>query len=89
MVAAGLGVGFLSVHACGLEFEAGLLAVLPTPAQPVEADWHIMHLTDQPIPKVAAAFQDFVIEHGQELVRRELESYKLLGRQRKRVAAAG
>jgi DNA-binding transcriptional LysR family regulator len=26
MVAAGLGVGFLSVHACGLEFEAGLLA---------------------------------------------------------------
>ncbi|MYM39957.1 LysR family transcriptional regulator [Duganella qianjiadongensis] len=90
MVAAGLGVGFLSVHACGLEFEAGLLAVLPTPAQPVEADWHIMHLTDQPIPKVAAAFQDFVIEHGQELVRRELESfYKLLGRQRKRAAAAG
>ncbi|WP_374358068.1 LysR family transcriptional regulator [Pseudoduganella danionis] len=89
MVAAGLGVGFLSVHACGLEFEAGLLAVLPTPAQPVEADWHIMHLTDQPIPKVAAAFQDFVIEHGQELVRRELEGYyKLLGRQRKRVAAA-
>lgn len=87
MVAAGLGVGFLSVHACGLEFEAGLLAVLPTPAQPVEADWHIMHLTDQPIPKVAAAFQDFVIEHGQELVRRELESfYKLLGRQRKRAA---
>src|SRR5574343_835766 len=85
MVAAGLGVGFLSVHACGLEFEAGLLAVLPTPAQPGEADWHIMHLTDQPIPKVAAAFQDFVIEHGQELVRRELESfYKLLGRQRKR-----
>jgi len=90
MVAAGLGVGFLSVHACGLEFEAGLLAVLPTPAQPVEADWHIMHLTDQPIPKVAAAFQDFVIEHGQELVRRELESfYKLLGRQRKRAATAG
>ncbi|WP_348699650.1 LysR family transcriptional regulator [Duganella fentianensis] len=90
MVAAGLGVGFLSVHACGLEFEAGLLAVLPTPAQPVEADWHIMHLTDQPIPKVAAAFQDFVIEHGQELVRRELESfYKLLGRQRKRAAVSG
>jgi hypothetical protein len=56
---------------------------------PVEADWHIMHLTDQPIPKVAAAFQDFVIENGQELVRRELEGfYKLLGRQRKRVAAS-
>ncbi|MGV7208849.1 LysR substrate-binding domain-containing protein [Oxalobacteraceae bacterium A2-2] len=73
MVAAGLGVGFLSVHACALEFEAGLLAVLPMREHPVEADWHIMHLRDEPIPKVAASFQDFVAEHGQALVRQELE----------------
>lgn len=75
MVSAGLGVGFLSVHACGLEFETGLLAMLPMTQNPVEADWHIMHLTDQPIPKVAASFQDFVIENGQELVHKELESF--------------
>ncbi|NYE62426.1 DNA-binding transcriptional LysR family regulator [Duganella sp. 1224] len=75
MVSAGLGVGFLSVHACGLEFETGLLAMLPMARNPVEADWQIMHLTDQPIPKVAASFQDFVIENGQELVHRELESF--------------
>jgi DNA-binding transcriptional LysR family regulator len=75
MVSAGLGVGFLSVHACGLEFETGLLAILPMAQNPVEADWHIMHLTDQPIPKVAASFQDFVIENGQDLVHRELESF--------------
>lgn len=81
MVAAGLGVGFLSVHACGLEFEAGLLATLPINL--VEADWHIMHLSDQPIPKVAAAFQDFVIENGQDLVARELEGfYKQLGKRK-------
>lgn len=81
MVAAGLGVGFLSVHACGLEFEAGLLATLPINL--VEADWHIMHLTDQPVPKVAAAFQDFVIENGQDLVARELEGfYKQLGKRK-------
>ncbi|SDH08225.1 MULTISPECIES: LysR family transcriptional regulator [unclassified Duganella] len=73
MVSAGLGVGFLSEHACALEFKAGLLAILPLKHQ-VEADWQIMHLTDQPIPKVAASFQDFVIENGQDLVRRELES---------------
>ena len=84
MVSAGLGVGFLSVHACGLEFEAGLLAILPMQENPVEADWRIMHLSDEPVPKVAAAFQDFVIENGQDLVRRELEGfYKLLGRRRK------
>lgn len=73
MVSAGLGVGFLSEHACALEFKAGLLAILPLKHQ-VEADWQIMHLSDQPIPKVAASFQDFVIENGQALVRRELES---------------
>jgi DNA-binding transcriptional LysR family regulator len=75
MVSAGLGLGFLSVHACALEFKAGLLKMLPMQDNPVEADWHVMHLTDQPIPKVAATFQDFVIEHGQELVQRELEGF--------------
>jgi DNA-binding transcriptional LysR family regulator len=85
MVSAGLGLGFLSVHACALEFGAGLLKMLPMQENPVEADWHVMHLSDTPIPKVAAAFQDFVIEHGQELVRRELESfYKKITRSRAR-----
>jgi DNA-binding transcriptional LysR family regulator len=84
MVSAGLGVGFLSVHACGLEFEAGLLAMLPMAQNPVEADWHIMHLSGQAIPKVAASFQDFVIENGQDLVGRELEGfYRQLGRRGK------
>lgn len=75
MVSAGLGLGFLSVHACALEFQAGLIKLLPMPGNPVEADWHVMHLAGQPIPKVAAAFQDFVIAQGQELVQRELEGY--------------
>lgn len=75
MVSAGLGLGFLSVHACALEFQAGLIQMLPMKGNPVEADWHIMHLADQPIPKVAAAFQDFVIEQGQALVKHELEGF--------------
>ncbi|HEU4844625.1 MAG TPA: LysR substrate-binding domain-containing protein, partial [Burkholderiaceae bacterium] len=75
MVAAGLGLGFLSVHACALEFEAGLIRLLPMQGNPVEADWHIMHLAEHPIAKVAAAFQDFVIEQGQALVQRELEAF--------------
>lgn len=85
MVAAGLGVGFLSVHACALEFEAGLVKLLPMQGNPVEADWHIMHLADHPIAKVAAAFQDFVIDQGQGLVQRELEAfYRPLRRASKR-----
>ena len=84
MVSAGLGVGFLSVHACALEFQAGLLGLLPLQDNPVEADWHVMHLADEAIPKVAAAFQDFVIDQGQALVQRELEAfYKPAARRRK------
>lgn len=75
MVVAGLAVAFLSEHACTLEFEAGLMCKLPMAEHPVEADWHVMHLTDKPIPTVAAAFQDFVIEHGQEVVREQLEAF--------------
>jgi len=75
MVVAGLGVAFLSVHACTLEFEAGLARMLPMAESPVEADWYVMHLTDKPIPTVAAAFQDFVIENGQAVVRQQLEAF--------------
>lgn len=84
MVSAGLGLGFLSVHACALEFEAGLIKLLPMQGNPVEADWQVMHLADHPIPKVAMAFQDFVIDQGQALVQTELEAfYKRAARTRK------
>ncbi|HZW19912.1 LysR family transcriptional regulator [Noviherbaspirillum sp.] len=75
MVVAGLGVAFLSVHACTLEFEAGLVRMLPVAENPVEADWYVMHLAGEHVPTVAAAFQDFVIENGQEVVRRQLEAF--------------
>ena len=75
MVAAGLGVGFVSVHACALEFEAGLLDILPMKESPVEGSWHVMHLVDQPLPRIAAAFQDFMVTSGQELIGAELESF--------------
>lgn len=75
MTSAGLGVAFLSVHACTLEFETGLLKLLPMAENPVVADWHVMHLADQAIPTVAAAFQDFVVEFGQEVVQKELEAF--------------
>lgn len=75
MTAAGLGIAFLSVHACALELETGLVALLPMSENPVVADWYVMHLNDKPIPTVAAAFQDFVIEQGQELIEQQLEAF--------------
>lgn len=75
MTAAGLGIAFLSVHACALELETGLVGLLPMAENPVVADWHVMHLSDKSIPTVAAAFQDFVIEKGQEVIEEQLEAF--------------
>lgn len=75
MTAAGLGIGFVSVHACALELEIGLLGLLPMTENPVVAEWHVMHLSDKPIPTVAASFQDFVIEKGQEVIEDQLERF--------------
>jgi LysR family transcriptional regulator, low CO2-responsive transcriptional regulator len=62
LVEAGLGVAFLSLHACALEFKAGLLAVLPVPATPIERAWHVVHVSARHLPHVASAFRDFLLE---------------------------
>ncbi|CAG4891557.1 LysR family transcriptional regulator [Paraburkholderia saeva] len=64
MVEAGLGIAFLSLHACALEFQAGLLALLPLSGNPVEKDWYVMHTSDKRLPQVAALFRDFLVERG-------------------------
>jgi len=64
LVEAGLGISFLSLHACSLEFQAGLLALLPLPDNPIERDWYVMHVSDKRLPHVASLFRDFLIEEG-------------------------
>ena len=59
MTAAGLGVAFLSVHACTLEVRNRLLAVLPVPGVVVQGEWHVMHKAARAIPTVAASFHEF------------------------------
>jgi DNA-binding transcriptional LysR family regulator len=75
MTAAGLGVGFLSVHACTLEVRNDLLSVLRVPGVKVQGDWYVMHKEARAIPKVAASFHEFMVEHGQQLISDELESF--------------
>lgn len=73
MTAAGLGVGFLSVHACTLEVRNRLLAVLPVAGAAVSGDWHVMHKAERTIPTVAASFHEFIVAHGQQVIHEELE----------------
>jgi hypothetical protein len=34
-----------------------------------------MHMADQPLPRIAAAFRDFMVNSGQALIETELETY--------------
>jgi DNA-binding transcriptional LysR family regulator len=79
MTAAGLGVAFLSVHACTLEVRNRLLAVLPVPGVVVQGEWHVMHKAARQIPTVAASFHEFMVEHGQQVITDELESVTRAG----------
>ena len=61
MCAAGFGVAFLSMHTCVLELDAGVLALLPMQDNPIERDWHVMHLASRQLPQVALAFEKFLV----------------------------
>ena len=76
MCAAGFGVAFLSLHACALELETGLLAMLPMKGNPVERDWHVMHLSGRSVPSAAAAFEQFLRVHGQSWIHRRLDQMR-------------
>ncbi|WP_077001896.1 LysR family transcriptional regulator [Variovorax sp. KK3] len=68
MCAAGFGVAFLSLHTCVLEMDAGLLALLPIANNPIERDWHVMHLATSQLSQVATAFEAFLCAEGQRQV---------------------
>lgn len=87
MVSARLGVAFLSLHACTLEFQAGLIGLLPLKDNPIEREWYVMHLPGIRIPRVAMAFRAFLVEHGQAEINRQLETFDgILGRLHARAA---
>ena len=73
MCAAGFGVAFLSLHACVVELETARLALLPLPDNPIERDWHVMHLADRPLPLVASAFESFLRERGEASIQQRLK----------------
>lgn len=74
MTAAGLGVAFLSKHACTLEMRNRLLTTLMVPGGEVQGEWHVMHKSTRAIPTVAASFHEFMVEHGQQVISEELEN---------------
>lgn len=74
MCAAGFGPAYLSIHACVLEFEAGLLKLLPMPNNPIEREWYVVRLASRDLPQVALAFDQFLRERGQIEIHRHLRT---------------
>lgn len=68
-VMAGMGVSFLSRHTIDLEFQTRRLAVLDVRGTPVIRHWHVAHLAKKRLSPTAAAFREFVLAHGRELLR--------------------
>lgn len=65
LCAAGFGIAFISLHACVLELQTGLLVQLPLKGHPIEREWYAVALADRPLPAPARAFAAFLREHGQ------------------------
>lgn len=81
-VAAGLGVGFLSAHALRQELALGSLVILDVEGFPVMRQWFVVHRRDRMLPRIAQAFERFVIEHGQDLIGRDAVKPPRAGRRR-------
>ena len=68
-VMAGMGASFLSRHTIDLEFQTRRLAVLDVRGTPVIRHWHVAHLAKKRLSPTAAAFREFVLAHGREMLR--------------------
>jgi DNA-binding transcriptional LysR family regulator len=68
-VMAGMGVSFISRHTIDLELHTHRLVVLDVRGTPVIRQWHVAHLGKKRLSPTAAAFKEFVLTEGRELLR--------------------
>lgn len=68
-VMAGMGVSFISRHTIDLELETARLVILEVVGTPIIRLWHVAHLAKKRLSPTAAAFKQFVLTHGRELLR--------------------
>lgn len=66
-VAAGLGLGIVSLHTLELELKLKTVAVLDAQSFPITRQWYLVHHEAKNLSPVAAAFQDFVMANANSL----------------------
>src|SRR5690606_12012155 len=67
-VMAGLGVGFLSLHAVANEVRHGLLRIVDFEGARMMRSWHIVHEVSKVLSPAAEAFRYFVLEQAEALL---------------------
>jgi DNA-binding transcriptional LysR family regulator len=66
-VAAGLGLGILSIHMIELELAAKRLAVLDVEHFPIMRHWYVVYRKGKRLSPVARTFKDFVVEQTEQI----------------------
>jgi DNA-binding transcriptional LysR family regulator len=67
-VTAGLGIGFLSLHAVAPELRNGLLHRVDFEGTPLRRTWNIVHEVSKVLSPAAEAFRYFVLEHAESIM---------------------
>jgi len=78
-VTAGLGIGFLSLHAVAPELRNGLLHIVDFEDTPLMRTWNIVNQVSKVLSPAAEAFRYFVLEHAEGIMR-EQDPLTLVGR---------
>lgn len=68
-VMCGMGISFLSAHCFQVEREAERIAILDVEGMPKMLDWYLLHRRERTLAGISAAFRDFLLGEGRQLVR--------------------
>ncbi len=67
-VAAGMGLGFVSLHTAALDLAVKRLVLLRVDGMPVMRQWFVVHRAGKRLSAVAAAFKDYLVAEGAALI---------------------
>jgi LysR family transcriptional regulator, low CO2-responsive transcriptional regulator len=67
-VMAGLGIGFISIHAVAAEVRAGQLCIVDFEDTPVQRTWNLVREASKALSPAAEAFRYMLLEHGEALI---------------------
>jgi DNA-binding transcriptional LysR family regulator len=67
-VMAGLGIGFISIHAVAAEVKAGQLCIVDFEDTPVQRTWNLVREASKALSPAAEAFRYMLLEHGEDLI---------------------